>query len=369
MAASLKVFFNPQVVAGLASDFAEVHASFDAARFMAECLDGLDDLELLARAWHIAEALHRQLPQDFEHTAQILICSLASENAKAQLTGMAVFRYLPHIFYISKYGIDHFESAMQAQWEFTQRFTAEFSVRAFIEKYPRESHDRLRAWAADPNVHVCRLVSEGSRPRLPWAPRLRAYQKDPAPVLELLELLKDDPDLYVRGSVANNLNDIAKDHPAIAVDVCRQWLKGASPDRRWIVKHALRSLVKAGHPGALDLMGVGAPPKVTVTAARFTPKAPRLGSKLQFAFDLVSTAKKPQTLQVDYRVHFVKANGKTAPKVFKLRRLELEPHASVTLNATVSFLPMTTRKSYAGVHEFEALVNGVGFTLGSVRLQ
>jgi len=369
MAASLKVFFNPQVVAGLASDFAQVHEPFDAARFTAECLDGLDDLELMARGWHIAEALRRNLPQDFEHSAQILIRSLAVGNAQADLTGMAVFRYLPHIFYISKYGIDHFESAMQAQWEFTQRFTAEFSIRAFIEKYPRESHDRLRAWATDPNVHVRRLVSEGSRPRLPWAPRLRAYQRDPAPVLELLELLKDDPELYVRRSVANNLNDIAKDHPAIAVDVCRRWLLGASPDRRWIVKHALRSLVKAGHPGALDLMGVGAAPKVTVTAARFAPKAPRIGGKLQFSFDLASTAKKSQTLQVDFRVHFVKANGKTAPKVFKLRRLELAPHESITLNATVSFLPMTTRKSYAGVHRFEALVNGVGFPLGSVRLQ
>jgi 3-methyladenine DNA glycosylase AlkC len=366
MAASLKVFFNKNVVEGLARDFAGAHAAFDPKQFTKECLTGLDSLELMARAWHIAEALRRHLPSDFRQASNVILLSLP---ASPTLERMDVFRYLPHIFYISKYGIGHFEESMQAQYELTKHFTAEFSIRAFIEKYPEQSHDRLRRWAADPNVHVRRLVSEGSRPRLPWAQRLRAYQNDPAPVLVLLELLKDDPELYVRRSVANNLNDIAKDHPDIAVRVCREWLKNATAERKWIVKHALRSLVKAGHPGALAVMGVGAVPKVEVTPARFTPKLVRLGGKLQFAFGVASTARKPQTLQIDYRVHFVKASGKTAPKVFKLRRIELTPGESVTLSSTVSFAPMTTRKSYPGVHRFEALINGVGFPLGSVRLQ
>jgi 3-methyladenine DNA glycosylase AlkC len=366
MADSLKVFFNSKVVDGLASDFARAHHRFDAKRFANECLDGLDELELLARGWHIADVLCRHLPNDFEKAAKMLLQSLPAEHS---LTGMAVFRYLPHIFYVSKYGIDHFEASMQAQYELTKRFTAEFSIRAFIEKYPRETHARLRQWASDPNVHVRRLVSEGTRPRLPWAPRLRAYQKDPAPVIELLELLKDDPELYVRRSVANSLNDIAKDHPDIAVAICRGWWKGAPPERKWIVKHALRSLVKAGNPGALRILGVGAAPKVAIACARFTPKAPHIGGKLQFSFEMASTSSKSQTLQVDYRVHFVKANGKTAPKVFKLRRVELGPGSSIMLRSAVSFAPMTTRKSYPGVHVFEAIVNGTGFPLGSVRLQ
>jgi hypothetical protein len=196
---------------------------------------------------------------------------------------------------------------------------------------------------------------------------LRAYQKDPAPVLELLELLKDDPHLYVRRSVANSLNDVAKDHPDLAVQLCSQWMNGASAERKWIVNHALRSLVKAGHPGALQVLGVGARPKILVTAARFTPRTVRLGGKVKFEFDL--TSQKQQTLQVDYRVHFVKANGKTAAKTFKLRRMDLTAGDFVTLSSSVSFAPMTTRKSYKGVHLFEAVVNGTVFPLGSVRLQ
>ncbi len=364
MAANLKDSFNKALIEGVAQDLSRAHPTFDVPQFLHDCSTGLDSLELLARGWHVAEALHRHLPQDFRQATKVLIRSLPKE---ATLTGMDTFRYLPHVFFVSKYGLEHFEESMLAQHALTQHFTAEFSVRAFIEKYPEESHARLRQWASDPSHHVRRLVSEGSRPRLPWAPRLRAFQKDPAKVLELLELLKDDPELYVRRSVANNLNDIAKDHPEVAVRVCREWMKGATPERKWIVRHALRSLVKAGHPGALAVMGVGAKPKVVVKHARFVPKAPKLGGKLQFSFDIVS--QKKQTLQVDYRVHFVKANGKTAPKVFKLRRLGLTVGESVTLSSAVSFAPMTTRTSYPGVHRFEALLNGVGFPLGSVRLQ
>ena len=364
MADSLKKVFNKTVIDGVARDIAQAHPEFDSKQFIKECLVGLDSLELLARGWHIAEALRRHLPPDFRLACKVLLRSLPSSP---EHSGMGTFRYLPHIFFVSKYGIEHFEESMLAQHALTQHFTAEFSIRAFIEKYPEESHARLRQWASDPSHHVRRLVSEGSRPRLPWAPRVRAIQKDPAPVVELLGLLKDDPELYVRRSVANSLNDIAKDHPEVAVRVCREWMQDASPERKWIVGHALRSLVKAGHPGALAVMGVGAKPRVAVMPAHFTPKAPKLGGKVRFSFDI--TSQKKQTLQVDYRVHFVKANGKTAPKVFKLRRLELTLGQSVTLSSTVSFAPMTTRVSYPGVHRFEALVNGVGFPLGSVRLQ
>jgi 3-methyladenine DNA glycosylase AlkC len=96
---------------------------------------------------------------------------------------------------------------------------------------------------------VRRLVSEGTRPRLPWAPRLRAFMRDPRPVLELLEWLKDDPSLYVRRSVANNLNDIGKDHPDLLFATAERWMKDANENRHWIIRHALRSAVKRGDPG------------------------------------------------------------------------------------------------------------------------
>jgi 3-methyladenine DNA glycosylase AlkC len=368
VADQLKHFFNRDLVASLARDFAQAHAGFDARRFAKECEDGLDKLELIARGWHIAEALRRHLPQEFPAAAEILQNAFGPENRDDEMKGMEVFRFLPHACYITKYGLEHFDHSMRLQYELTKRFTAEFSIRAYIEKYPEQTYAQLKQWAHDPNVHVRRLVSEGTRPRLPWAPRLRAYQKDPRPVIALLEMLKDDPELYVRRSVANNLNDIAKDHPSIAVEVCQRWSKGASPERKWIIKHALRSLVKQGHSGALELLGVGSKPKVTVSETKFTPKSVPIGGSVRFEFTLASAATKEQSLQVDYRVHFVKANGKAAPKVFKLKRLDLPSRATVILNGRVSFAPMTTRKSYPGVHVFEAVVNGVTYPLGSVQL-
>jgi hypothetical protein len=187
-------------------------------------------------------------------------------------------------------------------------------------------------------------------------------------VIGLLELLKDDPELYVRRSVANNLNDIGKDHPEVLVEVCRRWLEGASGDRKWIVRHALRSLVKKGHPGALALMGAGGTARVRIESVRFSAKRVRVGEKLSFRFALVSAAKKPQSLLVDYAVHFVKANGKTGRKVFKLKRLELGAGERVELGGSVSFREMTTRKLYPGLHRVEVLVNGKAMELGAVKL-
>ena len=223
-----------------------------------------------------------------------------------------------------------------SQYELTKRFSAKSSIRAYLVKYPEETYERLVEWARDENVHVRRLVSEGSRPRLPWAPRLSAFVQDPQPVIALLELLKDDPERYVQRSVANNLNDIGKDHSEIAVGVCRRWSVGASPGWEWIIKHALRSLVKKGHTGALELRRGRRKPEVAISKARLAPPDVEVGKKLRFAFDIASTGKAPQELLVDYAVHFVKANGATSPKVFKLRRIVLPPSATVEMGAAPS---------------------------------
>ncbi|MGH7461942.1 MAG: DNA alkylation repair protein [Longimicrobiales bacterium] len=227
----LKTFFNPKIVTRIASMTSAVHPPFPAQQFIAEASAGLDALELLQRAWHITHALHRHLPSDFPTAAAILKASLGPRLESTEGAGMAPFLYLPHVFYAAEYGTEHLAAALQLQYELTRRFSAEYSIRVFLDRYPEKTLAQLRAWAHDPDVHVRRLVSEGTRPRLPWAPRLRAFQKDPRPVLELLELLKDDPELYVRRSVANNLNDIGKDHPGLAVEVCRRWIDGAPAAR------------------------------------------------------------------------------------------------------------------------------------------
>jgi 3-methyladenine DNA glycosylase AlkC len=363
MAEPLKNFFDKRFVASLADDLARVFPALDRRRFIADGVRGLDALELTARGAHLADVLHTHLPAGYAAAVRVLLASLGERLAEVEANGMAPFRYLPHVCFVARYGLDDFELSMHAQRELTQRFTAEFSIRPFLVKYPEQTLARLAVWAKDPNVHVRRLVSEGSRPRLPWAPRLRELQKDPAPVLALLELLKDDPERYVQRSVANNLNDIAKDHPALVVEVCQRWSEGPGEGRRWIVKHALRSLVKQGNRGALALLGVGARPRVALRAIEVAPARPRLGQAVAIGFELQSTARSTQDLLVDYAVHFVKSNGSRRVKVFKLRRVQLEPRQALRLQARLSFVDLTTRKHYAGLHAVDLLVNGVPMAL------
>ncbi len=367
-AGKLKHFFDSNLVCEIASELSRADPAFDAAGFIETGLHGLDRLELTPRAWHLAETLWEHLPRPFSRAADLLVASLGPELARTEKFGLTPFRYMPHVFFVQKYGLDDFEAAMRVQYELTKRFSAESSIRTFLVRYPEDTYARLLDWARDDSVHVRRLVSEGTRPRLPWAPRLRAFQEDPRPVIALLELLKDDPERYVQRSVANNLNDIGKDHTDLAVEACRRWSARASPGRAWIVKHALRSLVKKGHRGALKTLGVGAKPKVGVVGVRLVPPSVKLGGALRFSFEIVNTGKRAQELLVDYAVHFVKANGRTRPKVFKLRTIVLSPSARVELGSTVSFEDMTTRRHYPGRHRIDVLINGVARPLAEFEV-
>lgn len=365
MAEPLKNFFDTQVIRAIGQQLTVGLPHLQVTTFTKRCHQGLEDLELIARGWHIAEVMRQFLPEDFPKAAAVLTQGLGSPLPSNTVSGMAPFRYLPHMFYVAKYGIEHLDESLATLHTLTQHFTAEFSIRPFIERYPEQTYARLQVWAQDPSVHVRRLVSEGTRPRLPWAPRLKDYQRDPAPVVALLELLKDDPERYVQRSVANNLNDIAKDHPDVTLAVCKRWLRGASANRRWIVEHALRGLVKQGHPHALELLGVGAEPAVDVKA-KAVPKRARIGEKAAFSCELVSTSATPQPLQVDFRVFFVKANGATQPKVFKLKRILLDGGARIPLRASISFQVHTTRKPHPGKHRVELSINGKAFELGVI---
>jgi 3-methyladenine DNA glycosylase AlkC len=369
MAEPLKHFFNAPLVRSLAVELRRAYPALRTKSFVAACVDGLESLELIQRGWHIAEAMHAHLPRPFARAAEILVESLGPEHARIESSGMAPFRYLPHVLFVQKYGLEDFEPAIRLQYELTKRFSAESSIRAFLVRYPEATYARLQEWARDGNVHVRRLVSEGTRPRLPWAPRLRAFQEDPQPVIALLELLKDDPERYVQRSVANNLNDIAKDHPELAVETCDRWSIGAPPGRLWIVKHALRSLVKKGHRGALETMGVGGTPRVSLSTIRLRPRRLAIGDALRFGFEITSTSRKSQALLIDYAVHYVKANGATRPKVFKLRKITLPARERVELSGSLSFADLTTRTHHPGRHQIDALINGIAYPLGAVDLR
>jgi 3-methyladenine DNA glycosylase AlkC len=280
----------------------------------------------------------------------------------------SAFLYLPHSMYIAAHGLPHLDDAMRAQHALTQRFTAEFSLRPYLLHHREATLKHLRAWAQDNNAHVRRAASEGTRPRLPWAPRLPAFQKDPTFALPLLDALKDDPSSYVRRSVANHLGDIAKDHPGVATDIARNWLRGASADREALVRHGLRFLVKQGHAGALETLGVGHAVQLNVAAARITPAHAAIGGKLRIEADLHNSTQRPQRVLADLQVHYVKASGETAPKVFKLSTVEIAPGETVTLGKTLSLAQMTTRTHYPGHHAVALLLNGRAHPLGHFEL-
>jgi len=367
VAEPLKNRYGLEIPRRIADMIVHVCPSFPKQAFLRDALAGYDALELMPRGRHIARALHAHLPQDVPKALDILLASLDAPGTNPD-GALASFLFLPHTVYVADHAIDYFEAAMHAQHALTQRFTAEFSIRPFIEKYPERTFARLREWTHDPSPHVRRLVSEGTRPRLPWAPRLRALQRDPRPALELLELLKDDPELYVRRSVANHLNDIGKDHPALLNRVAKRWLTGATPERAWIVRHALRSAIKRGDAGPLAVSGFGAKAEISLRNATVAPRRVKSGGRVRFAFDLVNRLSRSQRVLVDLRVFYVKADGRTTPKVFKFKTLDFDPKQAWTLEKSLSLADLSTRKHYPGEHRVELLLNGRAVPLGTFRL-
>ncbi len=374
MAEPFKNQYGAEIPKRIASMIAVVHPAFPVAAFIKDALRGYEARELMDRGRHIASVLAAHLPTHFPTAARILVQSLDSKVEPVEGGSMASFLFLPHAIFVSQYGLDHFEESMVAQYAITQRFTAEFSIRPFLERHPQATLVQLNIWASDPSEHVRRLVSEGTRPRLPWASRLRGFQKDPQPILKLLELLKDDPSLYVRRSVANNLNDIGKDHPQLLVDVAARWMKNATAEREWIVRHALRSAIKRGDRGALAVLGFGAKTTLTIgyenlsPLSSITPKRAKIGGSVVITFDLTNHAKRQADAIVDFAVHFVKANGRANAKVFKLKTIRLGAGQTQRLSKKISLAEMTTRQLYAGKHQIDIIINGVVTPLGAFVL-
>ena len=370
MAEALKTFFSGPLVRRLAADLSRAHPVFPASSFVTDAIAGLDSLELLDRGRHISRAMARHLPQSYPEAVAVLLQSLGPEHESDELigAGMAPFFYLPYTIFVSEHGLDDFEVSMRAQYELTKRFSAEASIRPFIAKYPERTLERLRTWARDANPHVRRLVSEGTRLRLPWAPRVRWLDEHPGDVLALLEMLKDDPAPVVRRSVANNLNDLGKVHADLLMRTCESWLRDAPPQRRDLVEHALRSAVRRGAPDALRLLGYGHTAAVAVEDVRISPTRVAIGGRVSIEFTLRSRSRKPQDVLVDLAVHFVKANGRAAPKVFKMKRVALPGRGAINLSTSVSLAVHTTRKPQPGRHAIDVIVNGKAIPVGAFQV-
>ena len=358
-----KNFFNPDMIAQMGGHLGQ-SGDFDAGKFVKLATDGLEPLELKERSVHIREALRQTLPDDLEQAVKIMTAALHPEKARQDNSmdagGIAGWAIMPMADYMATYGLSDPARSLGTLREMTMRFTAEFAVRPFFVEAPEVTLAKFKEWAGDANFHVRRLASEGSRPRLPWGMRLQQFVDDPRPILPLLEMLKDDPEEYVRRSVANSLNDIAKDHPALVAEIAKDWLKDASDERVWVVKHACRTLVKDGHAPTLKALGYG-PPQLQLERLDIATPDVVLGGALEFTAELTSTARSSQPLIIDYAIHHRKANGSTSPKVFKLKIAELAAGKSLKIKKKHGIKPITTRKYYAGTHHLELLVNGQSF--------
>jgi len=351
----LKNLYSQQFFEQLSSVLDDVIPGFDTTQFVEKIFDSdWEQRELKERMKHIANVLHDFMPNDYILAVSIL-SEIADATKQTPLEKMSLeFMFLPQ--YIETFGLDHFDDSVWAMEQITPFASCEFAVRPFIVRYPEKMMKQMLYWSGHENHHLRRFASEGCRPRLPWAMALPEFKKNPEPVLPILEKLKADSSEYVRRSVANNLNDISKDHPQLVLELCRRW-KGKSGETDWIVKHACRTLLKKAHPGALELFDYTAPDEISVMDFRLQ-KEVNIGGKLEFGFYIENNGDKPVTLRIEYAIDYMKSNGSTSRKIFKITENYAEAKSRLTYNRTQSFRDMTTRKHYPGKHRLAIIVNG-----------
>ena len=337
---------------------AEIVPEFNSKAFAKEAMTGLEPLELKERVKHLIAVLNRHLPDSFPQTAKLLQQIPKVWDHGDADDPLRYFAAWPLTDYVAVYGLKHPKHSLKTMEKLTELFSSEFAIRPFILEYPEMCFEHFERWLNHPNDHIRRLVSEGTRPRLPWGMQLKPFINDPAPTLPLLEALKDDESLYVRRSVANHLNDIAKDNPDVVVDLCTRWYPNANEELRWVIRHATRTLVKAGRPEVFPLLGYTARPKFAEARISLQDKKVIFGEALNFDLELQSQSKRSQKVVVDFAIHFLKANGSHSAKVFKLKSLTCKPDENITLSKSHPIKPITTRKYYPGEHRLEVMING-----------
>lgn len=368
MADALKDFYNAAVVGGIAGRVATAYPAFPADRFRKEVMAALPPLSLMQRARAIANALRHHLPPHYPDALEVLLNSLGPDDSTGGIDGMGGFRHLPLLNFVGAYGLEHPELSLNALRQMTKHFSAEFDIRYFVERHYDLTMAAVQNWTSDPHWAVRWLCSEGLRPRLPWGLRLKRFIADPMPVLEVIETLRADPHDSVRRSVANNLNDIAKDNPDVVIATMRRWQAEDRDGTADAVRHGLRTLVKKGDRRALTLLGFDHRAPVTALDFAIAKSRYRVGERLAFHINLRHDGRKPAKLSVDYAIHWRNARGGWQAKVFKLAKPQLGPGETVMLEKAHSLKPITTRRYYAGEHKVEILVNGQSVADGKFHL-
>jgi len=355
MSSLLKDIYSPAFYNRFADVLAVVLPDFDKKRFLSLIFtDGYENKALKERMRHNSLVLHEFMPANFPAAAEMMKKIITRLRAEHFGEDSLAMMFLPD--YIEVYGLDHYETSVKSLEFITQFVSCEFAIRPFLLKYTDRMMKQMQLWSLHENYKVRRFASEGSRPRLPWGLAIPALKKDPTQVLAVLENLKNDPSEWVRKSVANNLNDISKDHPEIMMTIARQW-HGISKETDAIIKHASRTLLKKGHAEILQHYGLESKSLIMTGLQILTPKV-KVGDSLEFTFTVTNDHSEKQTVRLEYGIYYNKANGQLSKKVFKISERPYQSGEKAVVKRKQSFKLITTRTFYPGLHQLSVIING-----------
>ena len=347
----LKNIFNTDTLYQGALRIKEVYTSLPVEDFVKGTMDETwNSLEFKVRVRHITINLKKYLPDGYNQCLAIFDKVVGNYKDGLFVLGIA----FPD--FVEVYGQEEWDLSVKALARYTVYWSAEFAVRPFIINNQERMMAQMLAWAKHKNEHVRRLASEGCRPALPWAMALPKFKKDPAPVLAILEQLKNDPSQYVRKSVANNLNDISKTRPDVIVKLAVDWY-GKNEYTNWILKHGCRTLLKQGNQDTLSLFGLDITSNIKVRNFMLDAPSVSIGGDINFSFDISSM--EPTKARLEYGIDYVKSNGKRNRKIFKLSEISLKAKENKAYMRKHSFADLSTRRHYPGVHSVTIIVNGV----------
>ena len=362
--------FNLSKVTHLASEIKEVYPSFEADSFISDVVEKFSELELKERIYHIRDMLCKYLPNSYKEALSIVLKALPQEldNSKTD-DDFGDFIYAPYSDFVATYGCskEYLDISLNALREITKRFSVEFAIRDFINKYPKETFAMLEECAKSANYHERRLASEGLRPKLPWAKKIDIDYRKP---ISILDLLYTDKTRYVTRSVANHLNDISKIDSSLVLNTLKRWRSSnmqSSLEMSYIINHSLRTLVKQGSKDALEFLGYSKEPAINLRYVNINTPIVKIGQSLEFELEI--QAQESVGLIVDYIVHYRSKNSKLSAKVHKLKKFNIAKEEAIVLKKKHLFRAnMSTRKLYAGEHLLEIQINGtvvhkVGFIL------
>jgi len=355
MAELFKSIYNKKIFENFINTIQQVKPDFNKNSFLENIFDDeWENRELKQRMRHISTVLKIHLSDNYSENVRLLIKIILQLQKNEFKEDSIEYMFFPD--FIELYGIEEYETSIKAFEKITQFTSCEFAVRPFIIKYQEKMMAQMKRWSKHKHPMVRRLSSEGSRPRLPWAMAIPSLKNNPAPIIPILEYLKNDVSESVRRSVANNLNDISKDNPKTVIHLAQNW-QGKTKETDWLIKHACRTLLKQGNSEVMKLFGLGSVDKIKINNFEIlTPKV-KIGQFLEFTFELKNTRNSVTKIRLEYGLYYQKANGSLSKKVFKISEKEYPENSTTKIKRKQSFKIITTRKFYIGKHQLSIIMN------------